>query len=412
MIHGPAIREVRSKLKGRFLLDCLGLVLNKQRGSERHVCNLLRGLAGLQDDRFVILANQSCRSFVEGLFDRDHFLICPVSGHNRGARLAFQTSLGPLLTRLGRCRLYVTTSVFPAVGFACPVVALVHDLMIYHFPDSYPLGERLFRWALLQASLRLVDGVITLSSAAAEDISRVFRRLTEHCVHTVPCSVDTTWLAPRGEPADLLVLERLGLKRQGYVLSVLGAKRYKNQSGLAAAATELIGLGHGDLQVVAVGDCYIQLNDLALPQNLKTLGFVDDDTLRVLYHNAAALVFPTFFEGFGIPVIEAQAVGLPVVCSDLPVLQEVSGGAAFFVDATSPGSIAAGILRATREEPGAARQIRDGLANAARFNVARTTTDFTQACEDLSLAPRSAQRGRAQTLSGHGGRLRRPVANT
>jgi glycosyltransferase involved in cell wall biosynthesis len=94
------------------------------------------------------------------------------------------------------------------------------------------------------------------------------------------------------------------------------------------------------------------------------MGFVDDDRLAELYRGASAFVFPSLFEGFGIPVVEAMACGTPTVVSSHPSLDEASGDAAVRVDPESPADIAFGIQRAVDEREGLVER---GFAHAARF---------------------------------------------
>ena len=370
-------------MKGKLLIDCLGVLVGQQRGAERFICRLTKELAVVAPETFAVLVNRHSAEYFVRTLGREHCIVLPISGRSRVLRMLVQMTFGPVVTRLLRPRLYVSSSVFPTVGFACPTAAFLYDLMMYHFPEIVSPLEWELRAALLRLSLPHLDAIFTISGASAKDIRARFGAACIGPVHVVPCGTDPC-VDQRGyDAADASILGELELDGRPFVLSVLGGKTYKNQSGLAAAAAELARRGR-PIEIVVVGDAVRVFQRLACPLNLRVLGVVSDQVLATLYRSARALVFPTFSEGFGLPVIEAQAAGLVVVCSDVPVLREVGGEGAIYVDPHSPEVIADGIQRALEDAVLRTELIARGRENAARFTWRRAAEAFLAACDETA----------------------------
>jgi hypothetical protein len=114
---------------------------------------------------------------------------------------------------------------------------------------------------------------------------------------------------------------------------------------------------------------------LELDDDVELLGWVADDRLTELYGGASVYVFPSLFEGFGLPVLEAMASGCAVVASDIPVLREVGGDAGVYVDPLDPAAIASGVCRAIGDQEVRAKLASAGRARAASFTWVRTAAE-------------------------------------
>ena len=292
-----------------------------------------------------------------------------------------QMCLGPIIARRYRAALYVSSCVFPTLGFPCPTGVFLYDLMLYHFPQQFNRLVWSFRKSLLRASLPCVSAVFTISEASAEDIKARFRNIG--AVHIVPCGAPARMAAPVTPERESAILEELNLKNRRFLVSPLGGGIHKNPDGLAAATQKLVEACYGDVDIIVVGDALQTLENVPHPPSLRALGFVSDEVLATLYANAKALVFPTLFEGFGMPVIEAQAAGLPVVCSDIEVLREVGGQGALFFDPHSPEAMAEAIITIIDSPDLQARLIERGKQNAARFSWRNAVEKFLAGCDSV-----------------------------
>jgi glycosyltransferase involved in cell wall biosynthesis len=373
-----------SKLpKSTIILDCLGVRIGKQRGAERYICGIVTELASLKGSDFLLLINKTWLEFLKDLLPPSRYVVVPIWSENRVFRMCLQMIVGPIISRRRRAAVYVSTAVFPTIGFPCPTIAFMHDVMLFHFPKEYPRASWLIRTAILKMSVPTLSGIFTSSRASAEDIKMRFKGAVRS-IYVIPGGAPARIAPPSSSGRERAILQELGLAERKFVLSVLGAGEYKNPRGLAEAAAKLKEWGRDDVDMIAVGDSIKTLSTIPYSRPLRPLGFVSDEVLAVLYANASALVFPTFFEGFGLPVVEAQAAGLPVICSDIDVLNEVGGRGAIFVDPHSAESIALAIIAIVDTSEKREALIQAGRENAARFTWQHAMERFIAACRDVS----------------------------
>jgi glycosyltransferase involved in cell wall biosynthesis len=369
--------------KMTIILDCLGVRIGKQRGAERYICGIVTELSSLKNADFLLLVNKTWLDFLQDLLPPSRYLVVPIWSNNRVFRMLLQMIIGPIISRRRRASVYVSTAVFPTIGFPCPTVAFMHDVMLFHFPKEYPRASWLVRTAILKASVLTLSSIFTSSQASAEDIRVHFGKALRSS-YVIPGGAPASIAPPSSHEREQAILCELGLTGKNFVLSVLGAGEYKNPRGLAEAANKLREWGRDDIEMIVVGDSIRTLSFISYSKPLRPLGFVSDEVLAVLYANASALVFPTLFEGFGLPVIEAQAAGLPVICSGIDVLREVGGTGAVFIDPHSAESIAGAIVEVVDTPEKRRALIQAGKENAARFTWQHAIERFIASCRDVS----------------------------
>ena len=207
-----------------------------------------------------------------------------------------------------------------------PAATTILDLQHEFLPDNFSRSERVYRRALYGASARRSRVVIAISEHARETLVERLS-LEPDRVHTIHLGVDLG----RFSPADV--------PREPFLFYPANAWSHKNHERLFEAFA-LLRREHRDLRLVLTGD------HADVPDFVDARGRVSQDELVELYRRASALVFPSLYEGFGQPVLEALACACPVACSDLPPLHEVAGDAAVYFDPLDPESIAAATLEA------------------------------------------------------------------
>jgi len=213
-------------------------------------------------------------------------------------------------------------------------LAVLHDVSAFAFPSAYSRTFRTWYRFLLAGLMRRAAVIATVSKFSADELVR--------CIGVRARGIEVIYesgehiLQNRAEPA---VIARLGLENSRYVLAVGSLTPNKNLAGVIAAARLLTDL---DVKIVAAGGSYGRVfADVDLGKsNLVHAGQVSDGELRALYEHAECFVFPSFYEGFGLPPLEAMHCGCPVVVSNRSSIPEICGDAAVYCDPGDPRDIA------------------------------------------------------------------------
>jgi glycosyltransferase involved in cell wall biosynthesis len=223
--------------------------------------------------------------------------------------------------------------------FARRQVVMMHDVAVYDLPENYSWKFRLWYRVAFAVLKRTSSHIVTVSEFSKK---RIMARLGVDAsrISVVLNGVDhLDKIVP-----DSAILSRLNLQRDTYVLAVGNLSVGKNLARVLAAIERLS--ERHDWKFVVVGGCDLRVfNPKAkagyeLSKNIVPAGFVSDGELRALYENAACFLFPSLYEGFGLPPLEAMACGCPVIVSREASLPEVCGDAAMYCDARSVDDIA------------------------------------------------------------------------
>ena len=270
-----------------------------------------------------------------------------------------------------RCDVFVSTNSYLTVWFLrIPAVMVVCDLVAFHDEYRPQRRARLIERATLPLAARRADVFGAISQATADDLAAQFPKTAAKTVVT-PLAADEHFFA--AHPGD--VRERFDLQRP-YVLAVGTLEPRKNLPALIEAFTGLPEHTHDLLLVGALGwdTGETQAAIERHPDRIRALGHVSDDDLARLYAGAALFAYPSLYEGFGLPVLEAMAAGAPVLTSNISSLPEVAGAAAILVDPRSVDSIRAGLERGLADPPSGGRE------RARTFSWARYADQIVQAC--------------------------------
>lgn len=269
------------------------------------------------------------------------------------------------------------------------LVLTVHDLAFRRFPETAPAATR--RWLeRLEEALRRAARIIAVSEATRADLLELYPSVPEDRVVVVPHGVDRAVFRPPDDPAVARVRRRFRLDGP-YLVFVGGIEPRKNLPRLLEAFTRL----EGEPQLVLAG-ASVPWNPEgrealghalgALPERVRErvvfTGYVAQEDTAALLGGARALAFPSRYEGFGLPVLEAMACGTPVLTSNVSALPEVAGEAALLVDPEDPEAIAEGLRRLLLEDDLRERLREAGLRRVARFDwdeTARRTAEVLHA---------------------------------
>jgi glycosyltransferase involved in cell wall biosynthesis len=342
-------------------------------GSETYVRGLL-GEYATGVDEVVVLANRHVMAAYRD-FERGPVRLHHVSSYRPGDRTA--TRALAMATAAARPRAaardvpegldlvhYAVTVPIPETGL--PRVVTLHDLQHRDLPQLFPRGERAYRRWAYDGAARRADAVVTSSEFSKRRIVELLGVPAER-VAAVPFGIDHARFGPEGEAGPV---EALGLPPR-FALYPANLWPHKNHELLIEA---LALVPDRELALVLTGQAYGRLDalmrrarELGLGERVRHLGHVPHDALPALYRRATALVFPSLYEGFGAPPLEAMACGCPVAASNRASLPEVCGDAALAFEPDSAESIAAALERVTSDED-LRRQLRSaGLGRARTF---------------------------------------------
>jgi alpha-1,3-rhamnosyl/mannosyltransferase len=251
-------------------------------------------------------------------------------------------------------------------------IATVYDLAVFkeRLQDNRYSPERFRKkkWDKVKALLDCSDAIMTLSANTKKDLLEHFD-YPDHQIYVVPPGIDPAFLdhGPADGPPDE-VLNRYGLKRDGYFLFVGEISHRKNIANLIHAyaqsgASESIDLVLAGRQSAALEEMLDGASTLNLRDRLKLLGHVPDEALPSLYSGSRAFLFPTYYEGFGIPILEAMACRTPVLIGNWGAAPEVANGHAVEVDPFEIDSIAHGISKILESK---SPSVEEAASHAAR----------------------------------------------
>jgi glycosyltransferase involved in cell wall biosynthesis len=346
-------------------LDLLFLVPGESGGRETHMRGLLGSLRDARPDlRLTAFVGPDAAGAGFWTEHVDRVIVLPRASARRRLAWAAGEALGVAraAAHAGVDVLHSPANFGPAVGPFARVLT-VHDLLFRLRPEEVGTAMRWGTEALVPLAARRAHRVLTVSQASRDDIVRELRVAPER-VEIVPNGVEPPVRAGDAPAARA----RLAADDRRILLSVATDLPHKNLpaliDGLArlepAERPLLAFAGHGTDR----GGLRAHAERLGVAGDVRLLGAVEAGELEDLYAAADGLVTASRWEGFGLPVLEAMARGVPVACSDLPVLREVAAGLAELLDPGDPDSIAAAMraLLARGDERAAA-----GRAHAARF---------------------------------------------
>lgn len=349
-------------------LNLVFLVPGDTGGMEVAARELLPELAAAAPDvRFTAFVNREAAAVSGPWHDIMDHVTVPVQARNRIEWVRGEQVLLPRLASRAGCDLvHSLGSTAPATGRFRRVVT-IHDLIYRRFPEAHFGLRALGMRVLVPLAARRSDRVIADSAATRDDIVELLRIPADR-VDVVPLAARP----PRSEPEPEAQLRaQLGLGDRRLVVSTSAKRPHKNLSrllqahALLAAPRPLLVLPGYATDYEA--ELRAEADRLGIADDVLFLGWMEDPALEGLLAAAACVAFPSLYEGFGLPVLEAMMRGVPVVCSARSSLAEVAGDAALLVDPEDPAAIAAAVARVLAEPQLAADLVRRGHAQSARF---------------------------------------------
>jgi glycosyltransferase involved in cell wall biosynthesis len=323
-------------------------VLGRRRtGDETYVTALLRELRDVPEEIFAVTRRPDL--VPDG--------IEPLELPARSQLARMTMSLPRLLRRLRPDLSHFLYAIPPA--YRGTSVVTIHDLSFEHLPDVMGLKDRLLFKTQVPRSARRAERVLTGSEWTKRDLVERYGLAEERIVVT-PYGVDSAFRPD-------------GPRVEGHYALFVGAIQPRKDP---LTAVEALALVNSDLRLLLIGPEKLgasrvreAVKRLGLGRRVDWKGHVETEELATLYRGAAVLVFPSRYEGFGLPVVEAMACGTPVVATTAGAIPEVAGDAAVLVEPGDPVALAGGIERALSDRD---RLVEAGLERVRRYSWAET----------------------------------------
>jgi glycosyltransferase involved in cell wall biosynthesis len=285
---------------------------------------------------------------------------------------------------------------------AVPFLAPCHTAFVQHgadwfvMPEQYPLSDRLYVKLFARLYWRRADRIVAVSADTEQRLARLMDSKTAAKLHTICHGVDPKFGATADGQTLARLREQYGVQAP-FVLYLGQIYPMKNVGGLIRAFSQVLDRVPHNLVLVGKANPrsaaeLALIEQLGLRGRVRCIGWVRDEDVPLFYQAADLFAFPSLYEGFGIPIIEAMAAGCPVVTSTAGACPEVAGDAAILVDPRDANSIAAGIFRGLTDSV-LREQLRErGRARAHEFTWEKSARQTIAMLETLAGCRRARQR--------------------
>ena len=262
--------------------------------------------------------------------------------------------------------------------FKGPVVATIHDIISILFPENIPFASRMFYSRWMPYSYRKADQIITISESTKADITRVLK-IPEEKITVIPLAYDERFEKPISKSKIEAVKLKYKIANE-YILHLGTLEPRKNLDFLIGVFARLIeNDGCKDLQLVITGKkgwyyegLFEKVRRLKLKTRVIFTGYVDDEDKPALYRAAKIFAFPSLYEGFGLPPLEAMASGVPVVSSNTSSLPEVVAEAGILLSPRNESEWVKALERINRDRELRSRMIEKSKSQAKNFSWEKT----------------------------------------
>jgi glycosyltransferase involved in cell wall biosynthesis len=349
-------------------------------GTDRQARNALAWLQRIDAaNDYRVIVNRRF-DFVPAALRAPNFRPVPIAVAKRASWVAF--ALPFLLRRLGADAFFSFHNLSGPLGKPCPLVLSALDLVPFLHRETYfrSAARRLFVLGAMRGAVRRADVVVANSEFTRQSVIDYFA-LPPDRVLAAPLQADEMFLAEVAAERLRRCRERHRLE-PGFVLGMGGSEPRKNAARLIEAHRSLppeVRAAHP----LAIAGPRWQGRELATggDPHVRALGVVDEADLPALYRLAAVFAFPSLYEGFGLPVLEAMASGTPVLTAETTALPSVAGDAALLVDPTSVPAIARGLAALLADGDLRARLAAAGRARVRHFSWERNAERIVEAID-------------------------------
>jgi len=355
----------------RIGLNLLYLLPGRSGGTETYAAGLINGLAEVgSENEYIVFLNEESAAWPLPQLANFHRVICPVAATSRARRYFYEQLIFPRLIKQHRLDLLHSLGYVAPLLIGCPSVVSTLDI-VYDSPGGYSFPKKQLLRYLVNSAARKAQHIVTISEASSQQIVSG--------LNVSPDKITVTLLAPRDRPAvaaaaDRSVVDRLGVTGD-YLLAFSSTSPNKNIPLLLETFSQLPSELSANLKLVLCGHEPLRgtplrnlTDELGLQDRVLFTGYLSDEDLPKVLAHARVFVFPSLYEGFGLPILEAMQAGVPVASSNAASLPEVCGDAALLFDPRSPAALRSVLERLLTDRDLCAELIAKGYANLERFS--------------------------------------------
>ena len=348
-------------------------------GINWYIYHLLQHLPAASDyDYTVFLSDKDARGHLSLPISQSRW-----PTHKPVVRIAWEQFVQPVALRRERIDLLHALAFAGPLAISIPWVVTIYDLSFKRYPHSFNATNRIYLTWAVRNSVRRANRIIVISESTRRDLVSMFGVSADR-VSVIYCGIDPAFTSSQ-DPSEIDAFRARHHLPEQFVLHVGTIEPRKNIARLVRAfarAQRAARLPHRLVLIGARGWKYAEVDQVIEQENMKDevvfTGYVPQDELP-LWHRAADLfVYPSLYEGFGLPPLDAMASGTPVVVSNASSLPEVVGDAALLVAPEDEAALADAIVRALTDRARREQMTARGLAQAAKFSWARAARETTE----------------------------------
>jgi len=345
-------------------------------GTGFYIINLLNGLTKIDNlNKYYIFGDKQClEEFIK--INKKNFIVVNKRFKNRVIRILWQYFIFPIVLKRKRIDiLHSPNYITPLFKFGFKIILTVHDLTFLLFPLKYTITKRLLFGKMLPFFIKMSDKIIAVSENTKKDILKFFNIPEDKIVVTYESYPDYYNDSIDASTAKSVV-KKYGIEKN-FILYVGMIEPRKNIISLLKAFSKLD--NEIDLDLVIVGkkgwyyeeiERYMEnIKFTELKNKIIFTGYVPEEELKYFYKSAFIFVYPTLYEGFGLPPLQAMACGTPVITSNISSLPEVVGDAAIKINPDDLGELKNSIKCLYKNEEKRDKLIKKGLENAKKFSL-------------------------------------------
>jgi len=362
----------------------------RQSGVGNYVSNLIQGLKSAnKKHRYAVMVTFKQAAVLPDYFKEFEIYTVPFSSENHVMGDPWEFILLPRLLRNN------AIDIFHGPAFMAPPfhrgfqsVATIHDLVAFHHPHTIPMKYAFYMRFLIKLMVSRAGGVITDSEFIRNEIIKMFH-VDEKKVFAIPIAASEMFKPVEDKSRIEKLKELYGINKR-YFLHVGNIEPRKNLINLFRACDRIWERLGPDFQLVVVGkkgwlykEIFDTLSGTKCAHDVVFTGYVYEEDIPALYSGADFFIFPSIYEGFGLPILEAMRCGTPVITSNVSSMPEVAGDAALYVDPRKTEDIAEKILELAYNKTLREKMREKGFQQAAKFSWEKTARKILNVYEKV-----------------------------